>query len=262
MFTRFFKMKAQPFTERVAVEQIFRDERMTQGLARLLHMASEGTIALLTGLTGVGKSVLIKLFLSNLPQNHYRSVYVHFTNIRASSLFKLIVTELGESPKLTKEKVFMQIMDKTRKTNQTVIVIIDEAHLLDSESITNLRLLVSSALDDVTPLKMILSGQEDIKRKLKRSHHADFDNRISMKFHMKPMTKAQTIAYIDFQMTSTGSSEKVFEPEVKEMIYEYSNGIPRQINNIATACLINAAIEKVQKIDMELLHQTIKEFQS
>lgn len=261
MFTTFFKMMAQPFTERVAPQQILRDERMTQGLARLQYMASHGTIALVEGQTGVGKSILIKLFLSNLPQNQYLPLYIHFTHVKSSSLFKLIVNELGESPKRTKEQTFLQIIDKVRKTNLITLLIIDEAHLLDSYAITDLRLLVSSALEDAPPLKIILSGQEDIKKKLKSSSHIDFAHRISVHYHLKPLTKTQTIAYIDFQMKYAGASDKVFEPEVKEMIHEYSNGITRQINNIAIGCLINASIQNSQKINLDLLNQTMAEFQ-
>lgn len=260
MFTTFFKMTALPFTEIVSINQIFKDDRISQGLARLQYLTLQGTIALITGLTGIGKSVLIKLFLSNLPKNHYKTLYIHFTNIKASSLFKLIATELGETPKLAKERVFLQIIDKVSKINQAVLLIIDEAHLLDTDSITNLRLLVSSALQEAPPVKIILAGQDDIKKKLKHSSLADFDNRISLKFHLPPLSKAQSIAYIDFQLNYSGASHKIFDSDVKEMIHEFSNGVPRLINNISTACLINASIHKVQKIDSHLLNQTMAEF--
>ena len=188
------------------------------------------------------------------------SSYVHFTHVRASSLLKLIITAMGEGPRLSKEKVFLQIIDKARKSSVPAVVIIDEAHLLDANAIVDLRLLVSSALDDNPRLKLILSGQEELIHKLKRSSFTDFAHRVSVCCQMKPLTKAQTVAYIDFQMKYAGASEKIFEPEVKEMIHDFSNGIARQINNIATGCLINASIQKSQKINLELLNQTMNEF--
>jgi len=260
MFTTFFKMKARPFAEKIPVHQIFQDERITQGLARLLYMVTYGQIALITGQTGSGKSTLIKLLLNNLPRNQYWPVYVHFTHVRASSLFKLIVKALGEVPKPTKEQLFIQIMDKVQSNNIIVVIVVDEAHLLDTKSIVDLRLLVSSALDEKPPLKIILSGQDDLIYKLKRSDYTDFAHRVSVCYHMKPLTKAQTVAYMDFQMKYAGASEKVFDHDVKETIYEYSNGIARQINNIATGCLINADIQKSQKINLEILNQTMNEF--
>ena len=261
MFTKFFKMTGQPFTERAAVTQTLRNEQMSQALARLLYMVCHGTIALIAGPTGVGKSTLIKLFLEKLPKNHYQPLYIHFTHIRASSLLKLIVTELGEIPKLTKERLFLQVLDKVSKNNLIHVLILDEAHLLDKDAIVDLRLLVSSALDETPPLKIILSGQEELVRKLKTGSHKDFAQRISVCCHLKALSFPQTTAYIDFQMNYVGASDNVFEEEVKKMIHEYSNGIPRQINNIATGCLLNASITKCQKIDMDLLNQTMAEFE-
>ncbi|MCP5005434.1 MAG: AAA family ATPase [Planctomycetes bacterium] len=261
MFTTFFNMTAQPFSERVSTEQIFRDERISQGVARLKFMSISTTLALIVGQNGVGKSVLIRLLISELPTNKFLPVYIHFTNIKSSSLFKLIVTTLGEHPKLTKEQTFTQIIDKVNKSNLTVVLIIDESHLLDSTALTDLRLLISSALDDAPPLKIILSGQDGIKDKLKQSSHKDLADRISVRFHLKPMSKAQTIAYIDFHMHYAGSSDKIFDQDVKELIHQYSNGIPIQVNNISTACLINAAILKSQKITPDVLNQTMAEFQ-
>ena len=260
MFTNYFKMTAQPFAERIPVQQILQDERISQGLARLQYMTSQGTIALITGLTGVGKSILIKLFLSSIPQNQYLPIYIHFTNIKATSLLNLIVTKLGEAPKQTKERLFLQIIDKAKNTNLIIILIIDEAHYLGSDAITDLRLLVSSAIDKAPPLKIILAGQEKLNNKIKTTSHADFNNRISVLCKLKPLSNAQTMAYIDYQMKYSGASEKVFDPEVKDMIHEYANGIPRQINNIAIACLINAATLNAQKINLDILNQTIAEF--
>lgn len=257
MFTTYFKMKNQPFCERIACRQILKDDRISEGLARLEFLAESGTIALVTGQTGVGKSTLIKLFLSSIGQNQYKPIYIHFTQIRTSCFFNLIVTELKEVPKRNKEQLFFQIVEKIRNSSLTTLLIIDEAHLLSIEALTDLRLLVSSALDEEPPLKIILSAQDDINNKLARASLADFKGRISTAYYLKPLSKDQTSAYIDFHMNNAGSNDKVFDPEVKDMIHEHSNGIPRQINNIATTCLINAATHNSQKINMQIFNETI-----
>ena len=64
MFTTHFKMTHQPFLERIPAEHILRDERLAQGLARLQYLAEAGSIGLVTGQTGVGKSSLVRLFVS------------------------------------------------------------------------------------------------------------------------------------------------------------------------------------------------------
>lgn len=261
MFTTHFKMTAQPFTERVPTDRMLEDERMAQGLARLKYLVDSGSIALLTGHTGVGKSSLIKLFLSSLTPNRFRPLYIYLTRVTATSLLKLIVSNLGEEPRRGKERLFLQILEKTQEAESTTLLIVDEAHLLEPQALTDLRLLVSSTItDDDAPLKILLSGQELLRDQLKRSTHADLVHRISVRFHMPPLSREQTASYIDFQMKSVGSSEKVFESESKGLVHEYASGIPRQINNIATACLINAATKDVQKVSADLVNETMDEF--
>lgn len=261
MFTQHFKMTGQPFCERAPMEQILKDERFEQGLARLEFLALQGSIVLLTGQTGVGKSTLIKLFLSSLSPNRYCVVYLHLTHVKTSSFLKLIVSGLGESPKMGKEKVFSQILEKTQKRELTTLLVVDEAHLLESDSLTDLRLLISSALDEQPPFKLLLVGQETLVAQLKRARHLDLLQRINLRYQLPPLSKTQTIAYLDHQLLAAGASEKIFESEVKSLIFDYTHGIPRQINNVATACLLEAAVQKAQKVSEKIFTQTMAELQ-
>lgn len=261
MYLSQFKMTSQPFCERAALEQILKDERIQQGLARLEYFIEYSTIAMVTGPTGVGKSTLLKLFFRSLSTNRYCPVYIHFTNMKNTSLLKLIASGLGEIPKLSKDRVLGQILEKTHNSEVMTILVIDESHLLESESLTDLRLLVSSALDDNPPFKLLLVGQDSLRQQLKRNKHSDLLQRINVRYQLRPLTKSQTVSYIDFQMKVSGASDKVFDTEVKNAIYDYTHGIPRQINNVASACLLNAAGQNAQKINLALFNQTMAEFQ-
>jgi len=260
MFLKQFKMTRQPFLERTPVDHLLKDERFTQGLARLKYLAHSGSIALLTGQTGVGKSSLLKLFLAGLSRNRFQPLYLNLTHVKAVGLLKLIVRAFGEVPKRGKENLFLQILEKAGKSETTTILIVDEGHLTEPEALIDLRLLISSGLEDAPPLKLILVGQDALWRELRRTAHADLVHRISVRYHLPPLSEDQTAAYIDFQIRSSGATTKIFEPEAKELIYGYSGGIPRVINNIATAALINAATKNLQKISGTLVNETMDEF--
>lgn len=189
-------MIAQPFCEKPTTNLIMKDERFTQGLARLQYLLLSGSIAVVYEQTGVGKSTLL----------------------------------------------------------------IDEAHLLSTDVLTDLRLLIGSTLDSSTQLKIILSGQEHLKSILKRDILADFAQRISVHYHVPTLTKAQTAAYINFPLKSSGASEKVFDSNVKDLIHESSAGVPRQINSISTACLINASCKQSQIVTLEIFNQALTDF--
>jgi len=257
MFTNHFKMNALPFTERIPCERILKDERLNQALARLQYFLSDGSIALVTGHTGAGKSSLIKLFLQSV-QNHganFHPVYLYITDLRITSILKFIVSGLGETPRHTKGLVFKQIVDITKRSRASIVIIIDEAQLLTPEALTDLRLLVSSALDEIPPVKIILSGQQKLRQTLKFPALADLANRITIHYHLPALTTIQTYAYITHHLRSVGANENIFDRSVTDLIHEFSAGLPRQINNIATACLIQAHIQKVYRVDHHLFSQ-------
>jgi general secretion pathway protein A len=246
MFLNHFKFTSQPFAERVSADTLWQDDRMRQGLARLRYVAEHATVGLVTGASGVGKSALLKRFLHELSGPPWEPVYLHLTHLPAAGLFKLLVSKLDEVPRRGKDRLFEQILQKARQAEG---------------ALTDIRLLVSSALDDTPPLKIVLVGQEPLRHTLRRSLHADLLNRISVRFHLPPLTKEQTATYIDFQLKQAGGSEKLFEEGAKNLIHDYSGGIPRQINNLATACLLQAATQDASRVNEAILQQTLSEFQ-
>ena len=95
---------------------------------------------------------------------------------------------------------------------------------------------------------------------LKRSSHADLVHRMPHRIALHCLTKTQTGTYIDSRITQAGGTNKTFEPEAKDLIHDYTGGVPRQINNVATACLINAASRNIKKINEPLVNETMGEF--
>jgi len=261
MFTTHFKMTDHPFKEKVPIDAIFRDERMIQGSARLEFLKHHASIALITGDEGVGKSSLVRLFMASLHQKQYRPLYTHLTRFNAASFLKIIVSAMDELPAWGKQNLFFQILNKTKSPDIATILLIDEAQLLAQDSLIDLRLLVSSAIEETDSLKIVLIGHSAIKKELRRSCHAALLQRITVRYHIPPLTLSQTEQYMDFHMRRVGASEKVFETEVKSDIHEYARGVPRLINNLATACLIDAAVLNSQKVTHAILLQTLDDFQ-
>jgi len=259
MFLNHFALTVHPFAEKPPIDWLLRDERIDQALARLKFFEQQGAIALIIGQTGLGKSSLLRLFIHELPHNRYHPVYLHLTPLNANAFLRLIVTKLGEKPLMGKDRMLLQILDRININDKCTLFIIDEAHLIDPKILTDLRLLISSIDEDVS-LKILLCGQENLNQILKRSSYADLVHRITLQFVMQPLSSEKTDAYIDYRITKAGGSTKIFEPEAKNLIHDYTGGVPRQINNVATACLINAAARGLKKITEALVNKTMAEF--
>jgi hypothetical protein len=98
-------------------------------------------------------------------------------------------------------------------------------------------------------------------RHLRRAQHADLLNRVSCRFQLRPLHKEQTADYIDFQIKQAGGDVKIFSPEVKELLHDFTGGLPRAINNLAIACLLQATARDVVRVDEDIFHQAAGEFQ-
>ena len=259
MFLNHFDLNSHPFAEKPPIEWLLRDEHTDQALARLKFFKEQGAIAVIIGQTGLGKSSLLRLFIHDLPQNRYHPLYLHLTPLNANAFLRLIVIKLGEHPKLGKDRMLLQILERIDQNDKCTIFIIDEAHLIDPKTLTDLRLLISSIEQEIS-LKILLCGQENLSRILKRASHADLAHRITLQFIMRPLSNQKTAAYIDYRITKASGSSKIFEPEAKDLIHDYTGGVPRQINNVATACLINAAARGLKIINEALVNETMAEF--
>jgi len=261
MYLEYFQLKSQPFSEHAAAAVLWQDRRMEEGLARLEYLIQCGQLGVVTGQSGVGKSALLKRFLHGLQPQHCQALYCHFSQLPSAGLLKLIVAQLGETPRRGKERIYEQILERATRCEGALLLVLDEAHLLTSETLTDLRLLISSALDSRPPLKILLVGQEPLRAILRRAQHADLVNRISVRYQLRPFSREQTGRYIDFQLSQAGGDAKLFDDSVKAAIHDFTGGVPRQINNLATACLLQATVRQVRRIDDELFQQTVGEFQ-
>jgi len=259
MFLDHFKLRSQPFAEHAAVSALWNDPRMEEALARLSFLVEHGTLGMLTGASGLGKSALIKQFINNLSPQHCEAVYCHLTHLPGTGLLRLVLSQLGEAPRRGKERLYEQLLDRAAQLEGGLLLIFDEAHLLDGDALTDVRLLISSAMDTGPPLKILLSGQDSLRSTLKRARHHDLANRISVRYQLRPLSKEATGKYIDFQIQQAGGSSQIFDGSVKALIHDYTGGVPRLINHVAMQCLIQATGSNVVRVDDELLQQVLGE---
>ena len=259
MFTTHFKMTQQPFQEYPPIEGFFSHEAFTQGVARLTYFASGASdVALITADSGLGKSSLVRYFLHHLKQQALHPVSIPFTQLSSLAFLRSMVSSLGETPAMHKDGLFQQVVKKTASTQGATLFLIDNAHLLCNETLVDLKLLLSTNQEPVN-IKLIFIATGELKKRFQETQHHGLAQRLSLACSLVSFDETLTHQYIDFQMRFSGSHDKVFEDQVKSDIQQYTHGCPRLINNLATHCLIGAAIKKVKIIDRSVLQQALNE---
>lgn len=135
-----FKLHSQPFSEHAARESLWEDARMQEGLSRLQHLVHSGLLGLVTGASGLGKSALLKRFMGEQSPQVCQTIYCHLAHLPTNGLLKLVLSQMGELPKRGKDKLYSQLLDRARRTEGTLLLVFDEAHLLSGDALVDLRL--------------------------------------------------------------------------------------------------------------------------
>lgn len=259
MFTTHFKMSQQPFQEYPPIEGFFSHEAFSQGAARLTYFASgPSDVALLSADSGLGKSSLIRYFLHHLTAQAFNPVSIPFSGLSRHAFLRSMVSSLGETPAMHKDVLFQQVVKKTASANGPTLFLIDNAHLLCDETLVDLKLLLSANQERVH-IKLIFIANHELKKRFKETQHTSLAQRMSLLCSLSSFDEVLTHQYLDFQMRFAGSNDKVFEDNVKSELQQYTHGCPRLINNLATHCLIGAAIKKVNIIDRTVFQQALNE---
>src|SRR5260370_7116253 len=125
--------------------------------------------------------------------------------------------------------------------HRRVVLICDEAHLLDPAQLEELRLLTSAEMDSASPFAGILAGQPTLNRQLRMGMFAALHQRIATRFTIKPMDLAESAACLKHHLALAGRDEPLFADDAIARLHRVASGLPRALNNAATPALIAAA---------------------
>jgi type II secretory pathway predicted ATPase ExeA len=138
---------------------------------------------------------------------------------------------------------------------------LDEIHLATNHVLEDIRLLFSFKMDSHNPFILILAGQSLIRTKLALNANAPLRQRLVVKYFMRGLEKEEIGEYCLSLLKKAGCHEEIFTPQAFEAIYATTNGPPRLVNNLVTACLILATGDKKTVIDLEIVYQAQKELE-
>lgn len=263
MIEAYYNLKKTPFDKNIPTNNIFTSSAFTELDQRLDYIKQKRGIMLITGQPGTGKSLAIRTFLTKLNQNHYKYFYIPLSTVNVLDFYRQLCLTLGGALAWKKSQLFASIQTSIKnyvENNQKVpIIIFDEAHFLKNENFWELQIITNFELDSIDPAIIILIGQPHLKDRLLSPLHQAFYQRITLKFHLAPLSKDETNFYIQHHLKYAGSISSLFNPNAISAIYQASNGIPRVINSIAINALTIGALEKKDFISEEEIYRAVKE---
>ena len=240
----YFGFTRMPFGRALAPGTLHRHCAHAEAVARITWCVSERALGVITGEVGAGKTVAVRAALAGLDASRHTTIYLGNPAVGGRGLYAGIVTALGGVPRFHKASLIPQTCEllaaEEHERGRTVILVLDEAHLLDADQLEELRLLTNADMDAHSPFAALLVGQPTLRRRIKLGTFAALDQRIALRYAMTGMTAAETKSYLTHHLTLAGRSDTLFSDDAIALIHQVSRGIPRAVNNLAVQGLVAA----------------------
>lgn len=265
MYTSFFGLNEKPFSITPDPRYLFMSERHTEALAHLVYGVREsGGFIQLTGEVGTGKTTLVRSLLQQVPENADVALILN-PQISRNEFLSAICEELGVPLPASTNNIktltgaLNEYLLENHSRGRRTIVIVDEAQNLRIDVLEQVRLLTNLETSKQKLLQIILIGQPELREVLSRNDMRQLAQRITGRYHLEPLSRDETLTYIDHRLRVAGAVGPIFSPAAKRELYRLSGGVPRMINVIADRAMLGAFSQETREITPALLRRAAAE---
>ena len=259
-YEEYFGFSGTPFGRDIPVCELMKSKQWNELAGRLLYAAKNRSFGLFTGETGTGKTTALRRMASELDKNRFRILYVYDSDLTPRNFYVETLHQLGCKPRFYRGDAKRQLngaLHEITQSGQIPVVVVDEAHLLSHEMLEEIRFLLNLEMDSKSACSLILTGQTELRSKLKLQTHQAIDGRVDMRFHLEAMESEETATYVKRHLDRVKCPREIFTGAALKVIHDYSGGTARKVNKAAQASLMAAVSQEKQLIDDYLVKEVI-----
>lgn len=257
----YFGFARMPFSKYAWAAQMY-DSTAQRELLHALEMWIEvGSLAVLIGLAGVGKSITLRRFIQGLDEARYRVVHFSYLATTVTGFLRSLNRLLGLPMRLHTADLFDQahklLAGHEQERGAHPLLVIDDAEGLSLPVLDTLRRLIASEVDGETHASLLLSGTDDLLGVLRHPTLDPVRSRVAFAQQLRPFGLEDTRHYVRYHLERAEADPQLFSDDAIQRIFQASHGRPRSINQLATQALIQAAVLGRTAIDGDFMASLI-----
>lgn len=266
MYEDFYKLKGRPFQLTPDPRFYFDTRTHKKAMAYLTYGLSQGEgFIIITGDVGAGKTTLVGHLFDSLDKTRYVFAKVVTTQLDADSTLKMVASSFGihidgldKAGILGRVELFLRQQFRDRRR---ALLIVDEAQNLPVSALEELRMLSNYQEGNKALLQVFLLGQPEFRDKLAYSNELEqLRQRVIATHHLEPMQEEELPGYIYHRLKLCGwNNNPTFTQSAFDAMFEYSGGVPRRLNNLASRVLLFGSLEGKSEIDHTLVEEVIND---
>ena len=250
-----------PFRKNMPAVNMF-DSRSQRELYHGLLMWTEVRgLALVTGPSGVGKSITLRRFVSDLDDARFGVLKFSYLTTTVTGFLRSLNRTLGLRMRHHASDLFdaaqKHLVAYEHETGPHPIVVIDDAEGLSVPVLDLVRRLTAYELDREDRFSILMTGTEALLRILRHHDLDSLRSRIGYAQPLRPFSLEDTRNYIHFHLKRADADAKIISDPAAKRIFQASQGKPRSINQLALQALIQAAVQGLETIDGDFMSAQI-----
>jgi general secretion pathway protein A len=254
MYEEYFGFVEKPFSLTPDPKYLFKSASHASAFELLQYAIRrrEGFVVV-TGDIGTGKTTLCRAILEQIDRKTFTALVLN-PFLAEEDLLRLILQEFGV---VSREEIkrgrligvrkaelietLNEFLISLQRLGAQALLILDEAQNLPLPVLEQIRILSNLETEKEKLLQIVLVGQSNLKDLLRRPELRQLDQRVSIRYDLKPLSHEETSAYVQHRLSVAGSGAAVtFTPKSLGRVHRYTAGIPRLINLICDRALLSA----------------------
>jgi MSHA biogenesis protein MshM len=226
----------------------------------------EGFIKVI-GEVGTGKTLLCRKLLNELP-HHFVTAYIPNPYLNPDELRRAVAVELGvkQAQRMSLQLLTQRIQSRLLELHamgHSVVLILDEAQALPTESLEALRLFTNLETEKRKLLQVVLFAQPELDSRIATTEFRQLRQRITFSYKLRAMNANEVQQYIHHRLLVAGyRGAELFPSRVCKKIAMVSQGVPRIVNVLCHKILMLAYGQGHYNISGNLLNLAAKDTES
>ena len=269
MYDQYYGFTGRPFQLTPDPAFYFESGTHRKAMSYLGYGLAQGEgFIVITGDVGAGKTTLVGHLMNTIDPNRLTAVKLVSTQVEGDDLLRLVAEQFGieweEQSKAELLRSIEQYLREQARAGRRTLLIVDEGQNLAISALEELRMLSNFQLGDHSLLQIFLLGQPEFRQTLFHTPALEqLRQRVIATHHLDPMEPEEVEPYILHRLKKVGwTGNPSFAPEAFELIYDYSDGVPRKLNVLVSRLLLFGAVEELHRISAQHVRNVIGEIEA
>ncbi len=263
MYQKFFQLDDYPFRLTADTRYFFMGESHSRAIAYLNYLLHTGDgIGVIIGEAGVGKSLVLEQVLAEY-QADIVVARVRQSQLTSNEFFLALCRQFDLQPqdyhKATLIDTLYRFVNKQHFAGRRVLLVVDEAHLLQHQVLEEIRMLASLEKFGRKLVNVILTGAPELEQLLNAQRKDALSQQVRLSCRLEPLNQKELDHYLEYRMWIAGGEHTVLFPdETLPLIMRYTGGVPRLINVLCDMVLVAAFMRNSRYIDTDCIRAAVK----